>query len=48
MTILVVSSCTSQRFFVLARVKELGHTVVCLNEEKNEADPHVDEWILVE
>src|SRR3989338_3638136 len=45
-TILLVNTGSVKKKFILKRLKKLGVVLVCLNKEKNWAQPYVDHWIL--
>jgi D-alanine-D-alanine ligase len=47
-TILLVNTGSPKKRFIVQRLKKLGLTVVCLNKEKNWAQPYVDHWILAD
>jgi len=47
-TILVVNVGSLKKKFILQRLKKLGLVIVCLNKEKNWAQPYVDHWILAD
>ncbi|MBI5728932.1 MAG: ATP-grasp domain-containing protein [Candidatus Magasanikbacteria bacterium] len=47
--LLVVNSATPKKSYILARLKELGVKLICLNTEKKDwAEQYVDEWILAD
>ncbi len=47
-TILLVNTGSPKKRFIVQRLKKLGLKVVCLNREKNWAQPYVDHWILAD
>ncbi|NUM25505.1 MAG: ATP-grasp domain-containing protein [Candidatus Buchananbacteria bacterium] len=47
-TILLVNTGSIKKRFILQKLKKLGLKIVCLNKEKNWAQPYVDHWILTE
>lgn len=47
-TILLVNTGSIKKRFIIQRLKKLGLKIVCLNQEKNWAQPYVDHWILTE
>lgn len=47
-TILLVNTGYLKKKFIVQRLKKLGLTVVCLNKEKNWAEPYVDHWIIAD
>lgn len=46
--ILLVNTGSAKKRFIVQRLKKLGLKVVCLNKEKNWAQPYVDHWILAD
>ena len=47
-TILLVNTGSIKKRFILQKLKKLGLTIVCLNKEKNWAQPYIDHWVLTE
>ncbi|MCX6790616.1 MAG: ATP-grasp domain-containing protein [Candidatus Gribaldobacteria bacterium] len=49
-TILVVNTTSwgSSEKFIFKTLKKMGLNIVCLNKEKNWAEPYVDEWIIAD
>ncbi|MBA4320462.1 MAG: hypothetical protein C0412_18850 [Flavobacterium sp.] len=47
-TILLVNTGSIKKKFILQRMKKFGLIIVCLNKEKNWAQPYVDHWILTD
>ncbi len=45
-TILLVNTGSLKKKFIVQRLKKLGLTVICLNKQKNWAEPYVDHWII--
>ncbi len=47
-TLLVISTGSTKKRFILQRLKKFGLKIVVLNKEKNWAQPYVDHWILAD
>ena len=47
-TILLINTGSIKKKFILRKMKKFGLVVVCLNKEKNWADPYIDHWILAD
>lgn len=47
-TILLVNTGSIKKRIVLQKLKKLGLKIVCLNKEKNWAQPYIDYWILAD
>ncbi len=47
-TILIVNTGSIKKRFILQHLKKMNLNIVCLNKEKNWAQPYVDHWILAD
>ncbi len=47
-TILLVNTGSIKKKIILQRLKKFGLVIVCLNREKNWAQPYIDHWILAD